>query len=97
MKIQFTFFFAILVLLANAHHLQSCRTMKDDQRKWSMLIQQSLQRAPVPPSTRDGDTNIPVPLGQQAFAGKSTVPPAFPDPDNLEVPSGVALKTNFMC
>ncbi|CAK9323522.1 unnamed protein product [Citrullus colocynthis] len=70
------------------------KTMKHDHQNWSMLIQQSLQRAPVPPSARDGGTNIPVPVGQQAFAGKFTAPPAYAYPDHLLVPSGVALKTN---
>ncbi|KGN57926.1 hypothetical protein Csa_011112 [Cucumis sativus] len=75
MKIQFSFLLAILVLLANTHHLQSCRTIKDDQQNWSIdlqLLQQSLQRVPVPPSAKNGDTNIPVPVGQRAFAGKTS-------------------------
>ncbi|CAK9323520.1 unnamed protein product, partial [Citrullus colocynthis] len=87
--IKFAFLLAILLLLANTHQLQSCRTMNEDRQKWSteLLLRQSLQRAPVPPSAKNGGTNIPVPVGQRAFAGKSTT-------DHVLVPFGVALNTN---
>ncbi|KAG6571506.1 hypothetical protein SDJN03_28234, partial [Cucurbita argyrosperma subsp. sororia] len=94
MKIQFAFILAIFLVLANVHQLQSCRIMKVDQQKWSMVLQQSLQRAPVPPSGKDGGTTIPVPLGERAFAGKFMAPPADAYPDHLLIPSGVALNTN---
>ncbi|KAG6571502.1 hypothetical protein SDJN03_28230, partial [Cucurbita argyrosperma subsp. sororia] len=94
MKIQFAFLLAILVVLANAHQLQSCRTMKEDPQKWSIL-QRSLQSAPVPPNAKNGGTTIPTPPGQRAFVGKSTPSPAHSYHHQVPVPLGVAaMKTN---
>ncbi|KAG6571501.1 hypothetical protein SDJN03_28229, partial [Cucurbita argyrosperma subsp. sororia] len=95
MKIQFAFLLAILVVLANAHQLQSCRTMKEDRQKWSiLLLQQSLKRVPVPPSAQNGGTTIPTQLGQRAFVGKSTPSPAHSYHHQVPVPFGVAMNTN---
>lgn len=97
MKIQFALFFAIVLLLAGTQRPEACRTMKEEARDgWStVVLQQSLQRAPVPPSARNGGTTIPVPVRQRAYAGKFTAAPAhaYTD-DHVLVPSGVALNTN---
>lgn len=100
MKIKFGLFLAIVLLLAATQRREACRLMKEERwrQQWqtaAVVLQQSLQRAPVPPSGRNGDTTIPVPVRQRAFAGKSTAAPANAYQDHVMVPnSGVALNTN---